>query len=154
MCGIWFYTQLLSQSNNKEEIMKACDEIKKRGPDRTIHKYLTFGKFEFHLAFHRLAIMDLSEAGDQPFVMEQNDEQIYLMCNGEIYGYQNLVKEFQLENKLKSHSDCEILIHLYEKLGIKGLYEILTTRNDVSGEFAIIVIHIKNDKCEIHYIRD
>jgi len=154
MCGIWFYTQLLSQSNNKTEIMKACDEIKKRGPDRTIYKYITFGEFEFHLAFHRLAIMDLSEAGDQPFQINKKDEQIYLMCNGEIYGFENLVKEFELEDKLKSHSDCEVLIHLYEKLGIKGLYEILTTRDDVSGEFAIIIFHIKNDYCEIHYVRD
>lgn len=154
MCGIWFYTQLLSQTNNNAEIMKACDEIKKRGPDRTIYKCITFGEFEFYLAFHRLAIMDLSEAGDQPFEMHKNDEQIYLMCNGEIYGFENLVKEFHLENKLKSHSDCEVLIHLYDKLGIKGLYEILTTRDDVSGEFAIIILHIKNELCEIHYVRD
>jgi asparagine synthase (glutamine-hydrolysing) len=154
MCGIWFYTQLLSQSYNKVDIMKACDKIKKRGPDRTIYKYFTFGKFEFHLAFYRLAIMDLSEAGDQPFQLNKSDEKIYLMCNGEIYGYKNLVKDYDLENKLSSHSDCEVLIHLYEKLGIKGLYDILTTRDDVSGEFAIIIIHIKNDRCDIHYVRD
>ena len=113
MCGIWFYTQLLDdKQNNKVDIMKACDEIKKRGPDRTIYKYLTFGKFEFHLSFHRLAIMDLSLAGDQPFELHKSDEQIYLMCNGEIYGFENLVRDFQLENLLKSHSDCEILIHI------------------------------------------
>ncbi len=135
--------------------MKACDEIKKRGPDRTIQKYFTFGKFEFYFVFHRLAIMDLSEAGNQPFIDEENpDEKIYLMCNGEIYGYKNLVKEFNLENKLKSHSDCEILLHLYKSLGVKGLYEILTTRDDVSGEFSIIILHQKNKNCFIHYIRD
>lgn len=154
MCGIWFYTQLLSNSDNKVDIMKACDEIKKRGPDRTIYKYFTFGKFEFHLAFHRLAIMDLTEAGDQPFQLNKSDDKIYLICNGEIYGYQNLVKDYKLENKLRSQSDCEVLIHLYEKLGIKGLYNVLTTRDDVSGEFAIIIIHIKNDLCYIHYVRD
>ena len=42
-----------------------------------------------------------------------SNEKIYLMCNGEIYGYKNLVKEFKIEDKLRSHSDCEILLHLY-----------------------------------------
>lgn len=155
MCGIWFYTQLISQNQNKNTLIKACDEIKKRGPDRTVQKYFTYGKFEFYFVFHRLAIMDLSEAGDQPFIDGENsDEKIYLMCNGEIYGYKNLVKEFHLENKLKSHSDCEVLLYLYKQLGLKGLYEILTTRNDVSGEFSIIILHQKNDKCYIHYLRD
>jgi len=168
MCGIWFYTQLSSQNydlENKIKIMKACDEIKKRGPDRSIHKTFTFGQFDFFLSFHRLAIMDLSNAGDQPFELSEklkpfiiNDtdkgEQIYLMCNGEIYGFENLVKEFKLENLLKSHSDCEVLIHLYQRLGLKKLYEILTTRADVSGEFAMIILHIKDEMCEIHYMRD
>jgi asparagine synthase (glutamine-hydrolysing) len=155
MCGIWFYTQL-SDQNNKEAIKNARDEITKRGPDRSIHEAFTFGKFEFFLSFHRLAIMDLSNAGDQPFVISDmnNGEKIYLMCNGEIYGFGNLVKEFLLQNLLKSHSDCEVLIHLYHHFGLKKLYELLTSRIDVSGEFAIIIIHIKNDLCEIHYMRD
>jgi asparagine synthase (glutamine-hydrolysing) len=153
MCGIWFYTQLVGTKNHAN-LEKASAEIKKRGPDRTISKYLTFGQFEFFLTFHRLAIMDLSPAGDQPFELHDNDEQIYLMCNGEIYGYKNLVTEFKLENKLKSHSDCEILIHIYREVGIQKLYEILTTRYDVSGEFALIILHIKKDVCEIHYMRD
>jgi len=153
MCGIWFYTQLINKHNH-DVLQKASNETMKRGPDRTIYKYITFGEFEFHLVFHRLAIMDLSEAGDQPFQLNKKDEQIYLMCNGEIYGFENLVKEFKLENLLKSHSDCEVLIHLYQRLGLKKLYEILTTRADVSGEFAMIILHIKDGMCEIHYVRD
>ena len=153
MCGIWFYVQPIGYQN-QSELETISREIEKRGPDKTISKYFTFGQFEFHLTFYRLAIMDLSELGDQPFNYEQNDEQIYLMCNGEIYGFENLVREFHLENLLKSHSDCEILIHLYKRLGLEGLYNILTCRNDVSGEFAIVVVHIKNGVCEIHYMRD
>ena len=153
MCGIWFYTQL-TNGQKHQELQKASAEIQKRGPDRTISKYLTFGNFEFFLTFHRLAIMDLSPVGDQPFELHDNDEQIYLMCNGEIYGYKNLIREFRLENKLKSHSDCEVLIHIYKEIGLQKLYEILTTRDNVSGEFALVIIHIKNDKCQIHYIRD
>jgi asparagine synthase (glutamine-hydrolysing) len=159
MCGIWFYVQPIGHQN-QSKLYEASREIEKRGPDKTITKYFTFGEFEFHLIFHRLAIMDLSELGDQPFILNDhanelvNREEIYLMCNGEIYGFQNLIKEFNLENLLKSHSDCEILIHLYKRLGLEGLYNILTTRNDVSGEFAIVIVHIKNDICDIHYVRD
>jgi len=153
MCGIWFYTQLINKHNHAI-LQKASDEIMKRGPDRTKREYFTFGNFEFFLDFHRLAIMDLSNAGDQPFTTETQNEKIYLMCNGEIYGYTNLIKEFNLQNILKSKSDCEILIHLYKQFGLQKLYELLTTRNDVSGEFAIVIVHIENNTCKIHYIRD
>jgi len=156
MCGIWFYIQPKQYGDtNKKELTDACNEIQKRGPDRSILKTLTYGDFEIHMAFHRLAIMDLSSHGDQPFYL-QNDkgEEIYLMCNGEIYGFQHIVKEYNLEKKLKSHSDCEVLIHLYEKLGLKGLYDILTTRDDVSGEFAMIILHFTSNELQIHYLRD
>lgn len=154
MCGIWFYIQLKNSSNHGA-LYESCNEIQKRGPDRTITKYLTYGNFEIFISFHRLAIMDLSHLGDQPFYLRnENNEEIYLMCNGEIYGYKNLVSEFHLEDNLKSHSDCEVLIHLYNKLGLSGLYDVLSKRGDVSGEFAIIILHFKNDKLEIHYMRD
>ena len=154
MCGIWFYTQLKNTLNHSE-LISASDNIQKRGPDRTITKYLTFGNFEMFFTFHRLAIMDLSPLGDQPFfVQNELGEQILLMCNGEIYGYKNLIDEFQLHYKIKSHSDCEVLIHLYLILGLEGLYNVLSKRDDVSGEFAIIILHIKKDKTDIHYMRD
>ena len=153
MCGIWFYIQEKNENNHKK-LIKACSEIQKRGPDLTITKYLTFGEFEMFLSFHRLAIMDLSPLGNQPFYVTNKDEEIYLMCNGEIYGYKNLIKEFNLEKLLKSHSDCEVLIHIYKQYGLKILYDILTKRDDVSGEFAIVIVHFKNDKLEIHYMRD
>lgn len=156
MCGIWFYIQPKQYGEtNKKALEDACNEIQKRGPDRSIFKTFIFGDFEIHMAFHRLAIMDLSSLGDQPFELKNDKgEQIYLMCNGEIYGYQNLVKEYDLKDKLCSHSDCEVLIHLYNLLGIRGLYDILTTRNDVSGEFSMIILHFKSTELEIHYLRD
>lgn len=154
MCGIWFYIQPKNSSNHSI-LNEVNNQIQKRGPDRSVTKYLTYGNFEMFLSFHRLAIMDLSPLGDQPFYL-QNDkgEKIYLICNGEIYGYQNLVKEYNLEAKLKSHSDCEVLIHLYNLLGIKGLYDILTTRDDVSGEFAMVILHFTTSELQIHYLRD
>jgi len=154
MCGIWFYIQP-KNLENKSELDKACGQIQKRGPDRSISRHITFGDFDIFMTFHRLAIMDLSSHGDQPFhIKNDKNEDIYLMCNGEIYGYKNLVNEFNLESSLKSTSDCEVLIHIYNSIGVKGLYDILSTRNDVSGEFAIIIVHVKANDLEIHFIRD
>lgn len=156
MCGIWFYIQPKQiQSLQNDALTNASRQIMKRGPDKTILKELSYQNFDIKLGFYRLAIMDISSNGDQPFYLKNHkDEEIYLMCNGEIYGYQNLVKEFNLEDKLHSHSDCEVLIHLYDKFGTKGLYDILTTRDDVSGEFAIIILHFMKEELQIHYIRD
>ncbi len=153
MCGIWFYIQPKDSSHLK--LSEACDAVQKRGPDRSISRNLTFGNFEIFLTFHRLAIMDLSPAGDQPFYLKNDkQEEIYLVCNGEIYGYKNLVRQFDLGNVLTSGSDCEVLIHLYDKLGLGGLYDILTTRDDVSGEFAMVILHFKHNILEINYMRD
>lgn len=154
MCGIWFYIQSKNESNHSD-LQNASKEIQKRGPDRSISKILSFGEFEIFMTFHRLAIMDLTPLGDQPFHLQPNEnEEIYLMCNGEIYGFQNLVSEYNLQNQMKSHSDCEVLIHIYLQLGVKKLYDILTSRNDVSGEFSIIILHFTQTELQIHYLRD
>lgn len=156
MCGIWFYIQPKQYGQtNKKALGYACNQIQKRGPDCSILKSLTYGDFEIHMAFHRLAIMDISSLGNQPFELKNDKgEEIYLMCNGEIYGFQHLVKEYNLDEKLKSNSDCEVLIHLYDEIGLKGLYDILTTRDDVSGEFSIIILHFTSTELQIHYLRD
>ena len=53
MCGIWFYTQLINKHNH-DDLQKASNEIMKRGPDRTIRKYFTFGNFVNYLLKHYL----------------------------------------------------------------------------------------------------
>lgn len=155
MCGIWFYCAPTG-TYDKDYILSCAysENLKARGPDRSIIKKITVGNFDFFLVFHRLAIMDLSEIGDQPFHIKNNKEEIYLMCNGEIYGYKHLIEKYQLQDKIKSNSDCEVLIHLYEKLGLQGLYEELSDHYEVSGEFALVILHIKDTKVDIHCARD
>ena len=80
MCGIWLYLGLNS-SHAEKEILEQSRKLLPRGPDRNIIKKISFNDFTLYMVFYRLAIMDLSEAGDQPFVMEQNDEQIYPEAN-------------------------------------------------------------------------
>ena len=64
--------------------------------------------------FHRLSINGMEPAADQPFYLKN----CRLICNGEIYNFRSLIAEFGLEGEYQSGSDCEIIIHLYRKIGI------------------------------------
>jgi asparagine synthase (glutamine-hydrolysing) len=92
------------------------------------------------MGFHRLSINDLSQNGDQPFVSDN----ITLICNGEIYNYKELVKEYDIQ--LNSNSDCEVIIHMYKKIGFNE------TIKKLDGVFACI-LH-DSDNNIIHVARD
>lgn len=130
MCGIFFLNFQNSIDFNNE-----FWKIKHRGPDSTcIHKYdnCIFG-------FHRLMINDITLAGMQPF---ENDEFI-MIINGEIYNHLDLISKYAF--RMKSNSDCEVLIHMYKKFGYQFL-------DEVKGVFAV-VIYDKINK-EIFAARD
>jgi asparagine synthase (glutamine-hydrolysing) len=156
MCGIWLYLGLNS-CHSEQEILEQSKKLLPRGPDRNIIKKISFNDFTLYMVFYRLAIMDLSEAGDQPFCLEVEHsgkkKSIYLLCNGEIYNYKFLVDKYNLHDKLKSKSDCEVLIHLYAQLGIEKLYQELNS-DDVSGEFAMLIVEITDNLIQIHSARD
>jgi asparagine synthase (glutamine-hydrolysing) len=152
MCGIWLYFSK-NDSYDENEILKKSNKIIPRGPDMSNCNKFSFGDYSLYLNFYRLAIMDLSEAGMQPFCIEEQDRTIYLMCNGEIYNYEYLVTKYDLCDKLKSHSDCEVLIHLYKMIGLEKLYEELNGE-EVSGEFAIIIVDMTKENLSISMARD
>ena len=60
------------------------------------------------VGFHRLSIMDKSILGNQPFQYHN----ITLICNGEIFNYNEIIEEYDF--KCFSKSDCEVILHLYE----------------------------------------
>jgi asparagine synthase (glutamine-hydrolysing) len=152
MCGIWLYFAK-NGSYDEQIILQSADKIKPRGPDMSNCNIINFGNYTLYLNFYRLAIMDLSQKGMQPFIIKDGDRTIYLMCNGEIYNYEYLVQKYNLQDKLISHSDCEILIHLYQQIGLDKLYEELNGE-EVSGEFAMIIVDIQNDYMKISAARD
>lgn len=70
------------------------------------------------LVHRRLAIIDLSSAGAQPLWNE--DRTIAVIVNGEIYNFRKLRRDLeQRGHRFRSHSDSEVIVHLYEELGIE-----------------------------------
>ncbi len=80
------------------------------------------------LAFHRLAIMGLTPEGMQPFELDGS----YVVCNGEIYGFEPIKAELSNKYNFKSGSDCEILLPLYFERGVE-MFKML------DAEFALII---------------
>src|SRR5690606_21347103 len=100
--------------------------ISYRGPDNTVVK--DFGPNGW-MGFHRLKIMDLSDAGNQP--LSYNN--IHVVCNGEIYNYKELTNIYQHSYHFHSHSDCEALLPLFIDRGIVGMAQSL------DAEFACVI---------------
>lgn len=123
MCGILavFCTQI---PKDLKKIMSSGKLLESRGPD----KYTSIVKSTGVYLFRRLAINDLSVLGDQPFVKGNK----LLMCNGEIYNHKALEEEFSI--KCESKSDCEVILHLYEKIGFAE------TVKRLDGIFAIVLV--------------
>jgi asparagine synthase (glutamine-hydrolysing) len=68
------------------------------------------------LGFRRLAILDLTPAGDQP--MLSSDGRLALVFNGEIYNYVELRRELEaLGHRFASTGDTEVLLHAYQQWG-------------------------------------
>ena len=89
-----------------------CAALHHRGPDGT-GTYVADG---IALGHTRLAIIDLSERGHQP--MTNEDGSLHLVVNGEIYNYVGLRADLQARgHAFKSHSDAEVVLHLYEEHG-------------------------------------
>src|SRR5260370_12422502 len=71
--------------------------------------------FPLAFGFRRLAFLDLSENGHQP--MMDNQQQVVLIFNGEIYNFQEIKKDLS-EFTFKSTSDSEVIIYAYLKWGL------------------------------------
>ena len=129
MCGIFFLKYFTSQKKNKETILKNFEKIQHRGPDKTSYY---FDKDSF-IGFHRLAINGLSEQGDQPFIYDKpNGEKIYVICNGEIYNYEELNKKYDLGLD-EEDSDCAVIYPLFERFGLEKMINLL------DGVFAFVI---------------
>ena len=127
MCGICgaVWTKG-SYAVDQETLDSATDALRRRGPDDrgTFRRPLTKGVplEEKGVAFghRRLAIIDLSSAGRQPFV--NADQTIWLTFNGEIYNYVELREELRSRGRVfRTETDVEVLLQAYEEYGLECL---------------------------------
>jgi asparagine synthase (glutamine-hydrolysing) len=125
MCGIFALFVNDSKCPSREIVEKNFNKIQPRGPDNSNLQHTVIRRnvkglskkqqpYPQHqwIGFHRLAINGLDSNSNQPF--DQDD--VVLVCNGEIYNHAELNETFGFVPK--TNSDCEVIIHLYKKFGV------------------------------------
>lgn len=123
MCGI-LAVFCSTMPRRSKKIIDAARKLQKRGPDNCKSIIRDSGMF----FFHRLAINDLTSKGQQPMFLKG----AMLMCNGEIYNHKELEKKYDIETN--SRSDCEIILHLYHRVGWEKTIE------ELDGVYAIVLL--------------
>lgn len=133
MCGICGFTGQIEQRENT--IQKMTEVITHRGPDSSgffADDYISMG-------FRRLSIIDLEE-GDQP--IENEDKNLVLTFNGEIYNYKDLRKELEgYGHKFSTSSDSEVLLHAFEQWDeemfehLRGMFAFAIYNKDTKAVF-------------------
>jgi len=135
MCGI--FAVMNSTINVKcDTFVKAqFTKGKNRGPETSSLKNISINAI---FGFHRLAINGLDDISNQPIQIDN----ITLICNGEIYNYKELYKLMDIIPV--TNSDCEVIIHLYKRYGIKQTLKML------DGVFAFALCDDKYNNLSSH----
>jgi asparagine synthase (glutamine-hydrolysing) len=123
MCGIFCIlnnVQTFQQKFIEEQFKKG----RSRGPEYSKLQNICL---KCSYGFHRLAINGVNPESNQPIVIKD----VALVCNGEIYNYKELYQLLNIEPT--TDSDCEIIIHLYNKYGIEQTLQML------DGVFAFVL---------------
>ena len=109
MCGICGFIGNKESKEKKKAILHSMmDAMRHRGPDSDG----IYVSDEAALGFCRLSIIDM-EDGNQP--MHNEDDNLTLVFNGEIYNFKELREELAAkEHRFINHSDSEALLHGYE----------------------------------------
>src|SRR5687767_2446325 len=111
MCGIIGIVKKEGQSVDRHLLERMNQMIFHRGPDDAGF-YLNKN---VGLAMRRLSIIDVA-GGQQPIF--NRDRTKAIVYNGEIYNFQQLRKDLEAEgHEFYTHSDTEVIIHLYDRYG-------------------------------------
>jgi asparagine synthase (glutamine-hydrolysing) len=120
MCGINGILHLQSKRTVDERVLiQMRDALEHRGPD---DKGLFIDK-NIGLGHRRLSILDVSAAGHQPFLSD--DERFIMVYNGEIYNFKDFYPELKSNGfDIKTTSDTEVLLKLFQLHGLKMLHRL------------------------------
>jgi len=113
MCGICGKIYFDTARSVDPSLLDAMTGVlRHRGPDDRG----TVVRGHVGLGHQRLSIIDLSSAAHQP--MTNEDGTISIVYNGEIYNFLELRNQLKAQGHVfRSHSDTEVIIHLYEEKG-------------------------------------
>lgn len=139
----------INGQNVNNRLFKMLNILKHRGPDATgiySNGKLFFNEeindkideSEFILAHNLLSIVGNNEI--QPI----KSGNLVLIANAEIYNYEKLLLDYNLDN-FKTNSDCEIILKLIEKFYENNLKEaVLKTISLLDGDYAFCVYDNKD----------
>lgn len=133
MCGICGILSSDGEAPDRDLVETMNQALLHRGPDGSG----SYAQGPLAMAMRRLSIIDI-EGGDQPKTNE--DGSVVAMLNGEIYNYRELAEGLRARGHvLTSHSDTEVIPHLYEELGTEFFREL-------RGMFAVSVWDVKRQR--------
>ena len=119
MCGIYGILSLNGPRRaDPAQLSRMGRAILHRGPDDEG----AYVDEQMLLGMRRLSIIDVA-GGHQPIANE--DGSVIVVCNGEIYNFRDLRRELERSgHKFSTHSDTEVIVHLYEERGAAFLQEL------------------------------
>lgn len=123
MCGFVAY---VNPRLTIESAQNMFEMGKRRGPDDSCFHVVNSN---FWVGFHRLAINGLQDVrANQPLSLGS----LLLVCNGEIYNSKELYRQMGVTPY--SESDCEVILHLFERYGIEQTVNMID-----ASEFAFVL---------------
>lgn len=150
MCG--YIGEISKNKIDTEKLIRQNEFLVCRGPDKKAilnsDMNSLFGvnnNLNLAAIFNRLAIIDLTELGDQPMYL--SDRGTLMLFNGEIYNHKELRKSMEQQgiNFKSNHSDSEVVLNGLSYFGIDFIKNFI-------GQFAIFFLDTKFMKA--YLIRD
>ncbi len=133
MCGfVGLFDVKATAGDQRSKVLKMSKLIRHRGPDWS---GIYCGENAI-ISHERLSIVD-PQSGGQPLF--STDGKLVLAVNGEIYNHAEIREELSAEYDFQTGSDCEVILPLYQKMGL-GLLD------KINGIFAFALYDIENDE--------
>lgn len=143
MCGV---TGIISLSSNQtDQDIEICKKMTSLLIHRGPSQQGVISSKKFTMGNTRLSIIDPTPQSKLP--MYNNDKSVIISYNGEVSNFLELKEKYKLEDKFNFHgkSDTEVVLRLYELLGIQALQEL-------SGMFAFGLVDLNKNKAYV--VRD